>query len=158
MRVAEAMVIRRPFASIDDATSAARDVAASLREVEWNEVFASVAAGDGQRDCHRPHDPTGESAREEMLERCVEVLRLVDGVVDSSMDNHHIDLSWDPTPAKKVLFGGVDYHQNLTAKVTVTESAVKDLTASQMLNAPSKAEVAAIEQKSLPRFFGGSWR
>ena len=38
----EAMVIRRPFASIDDATSAARDVAASLREVEWNEVFASV--------------------------------------------------------------------------------------------------------------------
>ena len=93
-----------------------------------------------------------------MLERCVEVLRLVDGVVDSSMDNHHIDLSWDPTPAKKVLFGGVDYHQNLTAKVTVTESAVKDLTASQMLNAPSKAEVAAIEQKSLPRFFGGSWR
>ena len=59
----EAMVIRRPFASIDDATSAARDVAASLREVEWNEVFASVAAGDGQRLPQTPRSNWGKRQR-----------------------------------------------------------------------------------------------
>ena len=92
--------------------------------------------------------------KSECIERCVAALRRVDGVVDSRMD-HHVDLAWDPAPAKKSLVGGLDYHQTLTDKVTVTESAVRVRLATAMRQPEIEAE---IENKKLPRFFGGAWR
>lgn len=147
----EAMILRRPFASADAAASAARVEAGKLRPVEWLEVFS----GEGDVDLRAVTAGTGTAAalKSAALDRCVDALRCVDGVVDSRMDNHHVDLAWDPVPSNKRLFGGVNYHQELTSKVTHTKSAV------QADNArPSDATVAQIENKQLPRFFGGAWR
>ena len=146
----EAMILRRPFASADAAASAARAVAEELRPCEWMEVFS----GEDVEDPRCLTEAAAAELKSECIERCVAALRRVDGVVDSRMD-HHVDLAWDPAPAKKSLVGGLDYHQTLTDKVTVTESAVRVRHATAMRQPEIEAE---IENKKLPRFFGGAWR
>lgn len=186
----EAMVVKRPFKSMEEVLATAQNLAQTLRDNEWAELlkvnatrtdelsnlesayldkfgFCFVSKNEKGRDdreaeictaLQQGHLPTELAKCKQLFtERCVQSLKTMRGELDHCVDNSRIDLSWDPQPAKKVLWGGVDYHQSVTDKITATESSVTGTSVANSNGIASDA-MAEIEAKKLPIFFGGAWR